>query len=207
MSKSRGAAELTAREICNLPWPKALRDKAHPLSTQDAYEIGKLIVERIYGGAYNGSRGRKLWSLRKLQSVLGAASAATLARSIQTFQTATNLGLRPPLRHVDMGHLVRISSLRRQHQRKLLRRIEHEGWGVQRLQQEVIKIRGKSSRGRPPSPGCVKALNAMARHDLFANLERVADLDAPTRRTLGKRVAAAVADLKRVQRELRRQRV
>jgi hypothetical protein len=206
MSKTRGASELTAREICNLPWPKALRDKAHPLSTQDAYDVGKLIVERIYGGSYNGSRGRKLWSLRKLQSVLDAASAATLARSIQTYQTATNLGLRPPLRHVDMGHLVRISSLRRQHQRRLLKRIEHEGWGVQRLQQEVIKIRGKSSRGRPPSPGCMKALNALARHDLFAHLDRIAELDAATQRSLCRRVDALLADLKRVQRELRRQR-
>ncbi|HEX2878042.1 MAG TPA: hypothetical protein VHO25_00760 [Polyangiaceae bacterium] len=206
MSKNRGTSELSAREIHNLPWPKALHDRAQPLSTQDAYDVGKLIVERVYGGAYNGSRGRKLWSLRKLQSVLDKASAATLARSIQTYQTANGLGLKPPLRNVDMGHLVRISSLQPQLQRKLLRRVEEERWGVQRLQEEVIKIRGKSSRGRPPSPGCVKALNALARHDLFSHLERIADLDARSRRTLGKRIATTMQDLRRVQRELHRHR-
>jgi hypothetical protein len=183
-----------------------LRDEAHPLSTQDAYDLGKLIVERIYNGDYSRSRGRKAWSLRRLQEVLQAASAATLARSIQTYQTASGLGLKPPLRHVDMGHLVRIASLERPHQKRLLKRIESEGWGVQRLQQEVIKIRGKSSRGRPPSPGCVKALNALERHDLFEHIDRVADLDAATFRNLERRVAATQQTLKRLHGELRRRR-
>src|SRR5262245_41962685 len=88
MSKNRGTSELSSRESHTLHWQKASHDRAQPLSTQDAYDVGRLIVEKVYGGAYNGSRGRKLWSLRKLQSVLDKASAATLARSIQTYQTA-----------------------------------------------------------------------------------------------------------------------
>lgn len=204
MSKKRAPAEMSAQQVRGLPWPRALKDRNQTLSAEDSYQVGKLIVESVYHGEYTSSRGRKAWSLRKLQAVLKAASAATLARSVQTYQTASSLGLKPPLRHIDMGHLVRISSLQRQQQRKLIKRVATEGWGVQKLQEEVVKIRGKVGRGRPPSPGFVKALNALSRHDLLANMDRVAELDEASGRALAKRISTVQDDLKRIQQELRR---
>ena len=204
MPTSSRTKQLTAASIRSLPWPRAVWFPNQTLTGEDAYKVGELIVERVYGGERDTTRGRKQWSLRQLQAqVLHATSPATLVRSIQTYETAKRLGLKPPWRHIETGHLVRVAPLSVAQQKKLLRAAETQGWSVQQLAQKVRKLRGATNQGRRPSPGVVRAIEGLDRKELLSHFERIEELGAAKRRALLKRVAALQEELKTVQKQLK----
>jgi hypothetical protein len=124
---------------------------------------------------------------------------------VQTYQIAKGLGMKPPWRHIEMGHLVRVAPLQKPAQKRLLTAAEKSGWSVRTIEAEARKLRGgKSNRGRPPSPGFVKAINALSREELLSNMDRVAFLDTAQKRRLSGQVVQLQKDLQRVLKELKK---
>src|SRR5690606_30021614 len=102
-------------------------------------------------------------------------------------------------------HLVRVAPLERKDQKRLLGTAEKQGWSVRTLEAEARKLRGgKSNRGRPPSPGFIKAIHALGRENLLSNLERIALLDNGQRKHLADQVARLQQELQQVLKELKK---
>src|SRR5690606_37556294 len=145
---------LSRAELLALPWPSALLDVAAHLSADETFEVGRLIVEVVHGGERNTQKSRKPWSLRRLQKeVLQAASFATLARCVQTYETCRALSLAPPLGDVRAGHLLQLAHAPRAKQRHWLRQVDREGLSVEQLRETTLRT-GRVTR--PRKPGVVK---------------------------------------------------
>lgn len=194
--------KLTAIKIKALPWPEALQQRGSRLTMDETYRVGKLIVDVVYGGTRNANKSRKTWSLRRLQEqVLQNASFATLARCVQTYEACRELGLKPPLKGVRAGHLLNMTHLNRNQQKRLMDRVGKNGLSVQQLREATGRVQGQ---GRRRKPGFVRALNALNNHDLLEDLDMLDSVERTEMRRLVKQVNRVQDALKRVQRELKR---
>ena len=193
---------LTSDELLALPWPSPLLDASQQLTADDTFEVGRLIVEVVHGGNRNTRKSRKPWSLRRLQKeVLQAASFATLARCVQTYETCRSLGLEPPLGDVRAGHLLQLTNAPRSKQRHWLRQVDREGLSVEQLRETTLRT-GRVTR--PRKPGVVKALAALRRQSMLDGLDELSSLSRAEVRKLSKHVHQAKEQLKQVQKALRR---
>jgi hypothetical protein len=193
---------LTRAELSRLPWPTALLDATAQLTADETFEVGRLIVEVVHGGQRNTRKSRKPWSLRRLQrEVLSAASFATLARCVQTYETCRSLGLEPPLGDVRAGHLLQLTHAPRSKQRHWLRQVDREGLSVEQLRETTLRT-GRVTR--PRKPGVVKALAALQRQSMLEGLDELSLLPRAEVRKLSKHVHQAKAQLKQVEKALRR---
>jgi hypothetical protein len=185
-----------ARNIRELPWPDAILH-AQALSTNDSYRVGQLLMERVYESQLDA----KPSNLRKLQSsALPGVSVSTLQRCIQVYETCRALELSPPWTHVRSGHFFAVAALPRTQQRRLLERVEKEGWTVVRLQKELEEQRGNAlSDGRLKRrrrlPGFIKALQAISKESLLDGLKQAEELDPTRLRRLARQIASAQAEL------------
>ncbi len=187
-----------AQALRELPWPPAVLDAHAQLTADDTYSVGRLIVEVVHGGERDTQKSRKEWSLRRLQQeVLTNASFATLARCVQTYETCRLLGVAPPLGGVRAGHLLNMSHLSVAKQRALLAQVDRQSLSVQQLRCKTGRLPGQ---GRRRKPGVMKALTALEKQDLLADIEQLASID----RGEGKRLNQAVAQLQQQLREVRR---
>lgn len=193
---------MTRTELLSLPWPPALLDASAQLTVDETFEVGRLIVEVVHGGQRNTRKSRKPWSLRRLQKeVLRAASFATLARCVQTYETCRALGLEPPLGDVRAGHLLQLGHAPVAKQRHLLKQVGREGLSVEQLRETTLRT-GRVTR--PRKPGVVKAIAALQRQSLLDGLDDLAQLPRAEVRKLSKQVHQAKEQLKQVQRVLKR---
>lgn len=193
---------LAPSELLRLPWPRALLDTSAQLSADETFEVGRLIVEVVHGGRRNNRKTRKPWSLRRLQrEVLSAASFATLARCVQTYETCRNLGLEPPLGDLKAGHLLQMVHAPADLQRQWVEQVGKEGLSVEQLRESAART-GRVTRARKPA--VVRAIAALHKQSLLEGLDDLGGLSRSEARKLSKQVHLAKEQLKQVERALRR---
>ena len=154
-----------------------------------AIDVGRMVVERLYGGSlarWREGKGAKDGSLRKLADKLeklGARglSAATLQQAVATLDLEERVGVsaRPQL---NASHIRAVIGLPADKQELLLGKAEAKDWTAEKTEKEADKVRhGLATRsGRPPLPAFVKTVNQWER-DLadagtFAGLETASTL-------------------------------
>lgn len=165
--------------------------RAAPL--QMALTIGKLIVERLYGGDLSAwrQRGVKDASFRKLMEHEGlpdGVNATGLYRSVALHEMFTELEADVSTwKHLGISHVRAVLVLPEpKQQKKLLDQADQKRWTVERLESEVNKKHQKASRGgRPPLPQFVKSIHRLEkfvenRDLLLADLDSVRNLSAET---------------------------
>jgi hypothetical protein len=190
-------------EVLSAPAPAAVIDRLYhelmALTRQAdlllAVGVGRLLIDRLYGGDFSSWRTRARKddaSLRALAARFKAAdvlgfSATNLYRAIAVTELVEKLGGLPGVerRRLGLGHYRAVLGVEGAQQVKLLDRAEAKGWSAERLAAEVARLRKKKGerRGRPPLPGFVKTLNHLQRiledeDDAFADLDAVDALDA-----------------------------
>lgn len=163
------------------------------VSVGQAVEVGRLVVERLYGGDLSAWRGRapKSHSLRTLsrRSDLPVSSSA-LYRSIALHELSARLGGLERWADAGLGisHLRLVLGLPELDQRRLLDAAIKQAWTVAELEREAVPVRKRSPTqskrgGRPRLPRFVKSVNrlrktAEAPDELFGDLDAAADMSA-----------------------------
>lgn len=196
----RSTKSIDTKEVKALPWPAAIHEKDKPLTVDDCYKIGQLILENL---DWTDTRARQEWSLRRLRGeVLRNASVSTLSRCVRVYRTAKELGLNPPWKHLDMRHFVATASLPLPKRRELLGKVEKQAWSVLKLEQLVKENYGSPGRGGKTSVEIVRAVEALEKRDLMADLTRLNLLPKADVKKLEKRIEAQEAILKKVRAEI-----
>ncbi len=86
----RSTKSIDTKEVKALPWPAAIHEKDKPLTVDDCYKIGQIILENL---DWTDTRARQEWSLRRLRGeVLRNASVSTLSRCVRVYRTAKSSG-------------------------------------------------------------------------------------------------------------------
>lgn len=134
--------------------------------------VGRVIVERLYGGDREAwrSRGTKDTSFRKLaerEDFIDGVSAAVLRRATAIYDMCAQLELLDPETgestwiHLGTSHLRAVLGLPDSEQKRLLTRAEDKKWTVEKLESEVRKARPSDNRGRKPLPIFQKGFNKL----------------------------------------------
>jgi hypothetical protein len=192
---------LTAAQIRKLPWPKALFGDL-PLSAEECFQVGQIIVERVQSDGSVRARARKAWSVRRLQQELGVASAATFTRCIQVYDMARELRLKRPLQGVTASSLFLVAGLPKAVRQKVARQAVSENWSKRQIELELSNTIGRRATGRPPGPGCIKSLHHCMRRPLTTDLDKVTELDNSTRKTVNKQVKKLISDAEELKRQI-----
>lgn len=153
-----------------------------------ALRMGKLIVDRFYGGslaAWRAHATREV-SVRKLARRCGqdlAVTATSLFRAIALYELSDRLGV-STWKHLSVSHLRTVLGLPEEEQRRLLAEADAQAWTTSRLEAEASKIRRalRGLRGRRPLPVFVKTINRLggvlsAREEVLASVESMATID------------------------------
>ena len=156
-------------------------------SVEQAVEIGRLVVERLYDGDLSAwrDRGPKTHSLRTLaRRAELPVSSSNLYRSLALYELSTRLGGIERWVEAGLGisHLRLVLGLPEDDQRALLDHAMRKHWTVAELEREAVKVRkrtpAKTKRGgRPRLPRFVKSVNRL-RKAAEAPDEMFGDLDA-----------------------------
>jgi hypothetical protein len=148
-----------------------------------AVDMGRLIIERLFGGDLHRwrSRGRKDVSFRKLEKHPALPfRASTLSRAVAIYMLSKRRGDLTAFEHVSTSHLHEIAGLEDGEQDQLLAKVESEKWSMRRLRREVAVL--KVGRARRRNRGCTLApwlhriLDDMEQHGLSSDLHVVDQL-------------------------------
>lgn len=178
--------KVSATKPRDVAWPEAVFDtRRGKLRPEDAYAVGRLIVEDLYAGERpeHGRRGRT--TFRKIASELeGRMSAQALYRCAAIYEMCRDLGMQPNWEHVGMSHLSLVLGLSAAQQRRLVNQTEKQRWSVEKLRTEATRLRAtrKARKGRKPLPRFAKAVRQLdrfadGREDLLGDLESAAGLE------------------------------
>lgn len=150
--------------------------------------MGKLIVDRFYGGAFDRwlEHGDTETSLRKLakrfeDDALGI-SPPTILRSVGIYELMQRIDV-SAWKQITASHIRAVLNLQEKDQRRLLSMAEERGLSTKALEAEARKVRQKEGerRGRPALPAFVKSIRALNRmtesSEAFADLEQIDDLE------------------------------
>jgi hypothetical protein len=145
-----------------------LRRLCHTTGLRLAIRVGRLVVERLYGGDAGlwRARGPKDVSLRKLQTHPRLPfHASTLSKSVSIYVLSNRRADLVEARHLCPSHLHEVLALPRDLQDQLIDDAERERWSVARLRSEVRLVRAHSSArgrpGRPRLPSFVKSVHRL----------------------------------------------
>lgn len=164
-----------------------------------ARQVGRLIVERLYGGdlARWRSRGPKDSSFQKLaeKSEEGTLilSASALYRCVALVELEARLGI-STWKYLSLSHVRLVFGLPEGDQEKLLLQGEDRRWTVEQMEHQAEKLRAlrKGARGRRRQPAFVKSIGRMKRlleeEEAFVDLDKVAELDPHQARELAEAV-------------------
>lgn len=153
-----------------------------------AVQMGKLIVDRFYGGKFDAWRehGAKETSLRKLadrfENTEGGLSAAGIYRVIAIYELEERHHV-SARKQLTVTHVRAVIGLPEKEQGQLLDEAEKRNWSTRELEEKAAAIRKKNGdgRGRPPLPAFVKSINKLKKmvddKTAFEDLEQVDDLD------------------------------
>lgn len=160
-------------------------------SVEQAVEIGRLLIERLYDGDLSAWRGRgpKTHSLRTLaRRVSASVSSSALYRSIALYELSERLGgiERWTAAGLGVSHVRLVLGLDHDAQRRLLDRAVEHGWTVASLEREAAAARQavpKRERrgGRPRLPRFVKSVHRLQKasessEEMFGDLDALADM-------------------------------
>ncbi len=129
-----------------------------------AVNMGRLIVERLFGGNVElwKSRGRKDVSFRKLEKHPDLPfRASTLSRAVAIYMLSKRRGDLLAFRHVRPSHLHEIARLNEADQDRLLGRAEAERWSTRKLREEVAGISRPRHRSKPAPPRLTSWMHAV----------------------------------------------
>jgi hypothetical protein len=134
---------------------------------QLAVEVGRLVLDRLYGGDQKlwHARGTKDVSLRKLQEhPLLPFRASTIAKSVAIFELYKRRNDLLQMRHLGPSHLHEVLGLRLENQDRLIEAAESGEWSVVRLRSEVQMVQNgrATSAGRRRLPRFVRSLRRLA---------------------------------------------
>ncbi|MFO7565724.1 MAG: hypothetical protein R6X02_23985 [Enhygromyxa sp.] len=161
------------------------------VNLEQAIEIGRLVIARLYDGdlAAWRRRGPKPHSLRSLaRSADKSLSSSALYRSIALYELSERLGGVERWAEAGLGisHLRLVLGLGHEDQRRLLDLAATNAWTVAELEREAVATRQRSPRpgrrgGRPRLPRFVKSVNRLRkateeRDELFGDLDAAAEM-------------------------------
>jgi hypothetical protein len=188
----------------------------HETGLRRTLSIGKLVLDRFFGGSVESWRDRrrnKNNSVRRLANCAECPlSRSALNQAIAVYaavQARPALGL---LEHIDASHITAVLPLESADQQRWLERADHERWSVRRLHEEVLADRRRQGerRGRPrASPGAkslTRARRTLVSLELAVHELENAELDATSEGLLvelGSRLVTLKARLTGLHRALR----
>jgi hypothetical protein len=172
---------------------RELQELARQGALDLAFRIGKLIVDRFYGGDINlwRRRGRKSISLRALTRYPELPfSAAAIYRALAIHELVERVGSVSAWKHLGPGHFRAVLALPESEQIRYLTFAEERAWTVGQLERQLLELKHWSSRGgRPRLPPYVKTLRKLQKlgetpEVLRADPEELRALSAADRREL-----------------------
>lgn len=133
---------------------------------EDSVRLGKLVVDRMYGGEISEWRRRDGENV-SFRTLTGREdlklSAVTLYRAVGLYEISLRLGELSQWPSLGASHFRAVMSMSDQEQRALLGAAQAEGWSVRRMEAECSRLRPARRRGRRRLPGCVKVIRQMDR--------------------------------------------
>jgi len=197
----RGRAQVVANEhVASLEtkisirgieeFAQTIRGLARPRRLDFTLSVGRLVIDRFYGGDSSAwrARGAKDVTLRRLAAGLSAAEAlspSTLYRCLATAELVQRIGDVSMWQHITASHVRVVLPLSPARQDELLARAERERWSVRRLDAEATRKRTAPRRRRGP-PRFIGEVGRMSRFvlrdDRFADVDRARELSTDERR-------------------------
>lgn len=143
--------QLTQSQVRALGWPRTLLD-GQALTAKEAYEVGKLIVNRLQGGAALHAQTRRDWSLRSIASALNVSSTATLGRCVQVYWVCEELGITSRLDEIPPHLLITAARLPVKQQLAFINKGMKEGWtrntAIAKASEALTSGKGSTGPGR-----------------------------------------------------------
>ncbi|HTM43400.1 MAG TPA: hypothetical protein VL137_00520 [Polyangiaceae bacterium] len=192
---------LTSVQIKALPWPGTLFEPG-ALTARDAFEVGKIIVQRVWQGQFDRGHQRKQWSVRQLHAALGVGSPARFTRCVQVYEVASELKL-GSLKGLPVSTLFLVAGLPQAQRKKVALQALKENWSKHKLEQHIQTLIGPRTLGRPQGPVFLRALRQCAQESLLTEVDKLNSVDAATLRMAVKQTDRLLKDLERVRKALR----
>jgi hypothetical protein len=165
-----------------------LAQQGKDASVEQALEIGRTVLDTLYGGdlAAWRSRAAKTHSLRALarRDDLSVSTSA-LYRAVALYELAQNLGGLERWSTLGISHLRLVLGLPIPDQRRLLDAAAGKGWTVAELEREAVAVRKRGPEqlgrgGRPRLPRFLKSVNRLRKAaegaELLADVEAAAEM-------------------------------
>ena len=176
---------------------------------QCAFEVGRLVTERLFAGDPGGwhRRGPKRLSLARLADALatrGAGNASALHLCLGAFETLEPFGDISTLKYLTRGHVRAVLPLPMDERATLLRRADEGGWSIRELKTEVQRAPRRRRLGRPRQPAFVRGVRQIVAADApdapaFQDLDRIAEMSPEAIESLHIALMGARARLDRLQ--------
>lgn len=123
---------------------RALLQRAELRTIRQAHDIGRVIVEDIYGGDEEAFRSRSRGSLRMISGRAGVGlSIPSLWRAASVYLLCRRWPKALSSKHLRLSHLYAVLDLPVEMQTRLLRRAEAESWTCTQTKVEAARAKGK----------------------------------------------------------------
>jgi hypothetical protein len=192
---------------------REINEMQRSVGLDTALRMGRLIVQRFYGGDLSGWRrhqGKEV-SFRKLAARTHSdlrLSPTGLYRAVALYELVERLGLRD-LRNLSVTHLRLVLGLPEDEQRRLLTRAEEQRWQSSTLEEEAGRLRRRLPKrtGRIPTPPLRRAVRSLAQlsrsaHGIAQDHETLTTLSREEVRALHQALEQTKQELEKVQRLL-----
>lgn len=128
-------------------------------------KVGRLVIERFFGGDALNWRQQKQHSLRQLaRHPELPMSASALRRCVGLYELTQRVGDLRCFPQLGTSHFRAVLGLDSQLQRTLLTKANEQAWTVKQLESRVSEVRGRQSGsrgGRPRVPSFVKLIRRL----------------------------------------------
>jgi hypothetical protein len=161
------------------------------VSVEQAVEVGRLVIERLYDGDLSAWRGRgpKAHSLRTLARRADlTVSSSALYRSIALYELSERLGgiERWAAAGLGVSHVRLVLGLEHEDQRRLLDLAVEQAWTVAELEREAAAARARGPKrenrgGRPRLPRFLKSIHRIRKasevdEEMYGDLDAIAEM-------------------------------
>lgn len=203
---SEGAPPAVASEIAQAA--TEIRRLASGTMLRFTNEVGRIILERFYGGSAQAwhARGAKVVSIRRLAEQLsgdGGFSASMLCRCVQIHLVLQRLGPDRTWTHLSPSHFRTVLSLPEPKQDELLEEAEDRGLSVRDVADMANRSRRPRATPAAPQPRFLRTIRRLERvatepERWFPDLDGAADLDHAEQEKAREAVMRAIEGLENV---------